>query len=184
LKFLKRDSDLLPLTLGQLLEDLGIDDLSRTRRGQRQAQRCSNQGDVPVGGSPSQILERLVAPDAGLFVNLLQALPVFVCLECGGDGGTQLVDEPRDVVTELRSHAFRQRDRPWTVRLVEVVNVTPVARGRLGRRLFLEEPPDDRMLSGARRAEREDVIAVAPHADAELNRRYGPFLPEYQRTVR
>jgi hypothetical protein len=65
------------------------------------------------------------------------------------------------------------------VRLLEVVDVTPITRGRLGCRLFFEEPANDRVLAGARRSEREQVVPVTAHANAELNRRDRTILAEF-----
>jgi len=63
------------------------------------------------------------------------------------------------------------------------MDVAPVRPGGLGRGLLLQELPDDGVLSATWLAEGEQVVAVVPDGDAELNGRYRSILPQRHRAV-
>ena len=77
----------------------------------------------------------------------------------------------------------RELQRPWLVGFLEVVNVAPVGRHRHGGRRLLDLPPGEGVLAGARGAVDEDVVAVAPDADAEPDRVKSAFLAKVVRYV-
>lgn len=116
-------------------------------------------------------------------MNLLVVPPVLLRLERGSNGRPQVFDESGDPVTVLHAHALRERNRSWPMWLLEVMDVTPIARKSLGCRLFFEKPANNRVLAGPRRPEREKVVPMAAHTDTKLNRGDRTVLAEYQGAV-
>ena len=108
---------------------------------------------------------------------------VVLALEGRGNGGAELPNERLHAAPQPAAPAGRELQRPRLVGFLEVVNVAPVGRHRHGGRRLLDLPPGKRVLAGARRAVDEDVVAVAPDADAEPDRVESAFLAKVVRYV-
>ena len=85
----------------------------------------------------------------------------------------------RHVGLELLRAAGRKRDRPGTMRLLEVEQVAPVGRHVAPRRFALEKGAYDRAPAHAFGPHCEQVVALARDADAEADRFDGACLAEH-----
>ena len=167
------------LLLGQLLEIRRTHDLALARGRERHAAGRANERDVVRLGLLAQGVE-------GLFVLLLEAgldflTPgaVFLALERRRDGATQILEQPLHVAPQFDAHAGRQLERARLVRLLEVVDVTPVERRGFVRGALLDVAARDDVTAGAGRPEHEQVVAAAADADAEADRLGGARLSEH-----
>jgi len=75
-----------------------------------------------------QLVEGLVLTLLELLVDLAEAAPVAVALECGRDRAAQFVDEPHHVAPQRAAAAARQRHGDRLAVVVEVVEIAPVER--------------------------------------------------------
>ena len=125
-----------------------------------------------------QLVERGFLALAELRLKGLGSGLVLLALESRGNGRAQLADELLHVGAEPAAPAGRQLERARLVGLLEVVDVAPVGRRRHSGRRLLDVAPDERVLAGAGRAVGEDVVAMAPDADAEPDRLQRTLLAE------
>src|SRR5581483_5964572 len=95
-----------------------------------------------------------------------------------GKSRAKLLDEPSHVRAEILSFSRREQDRLRFVRGAEIVHVADVVRNGLAGGAFIEQRPNSRVLSRARTAHREDVVAVVAHAKAEPERVERAILAE------
>ena len=100
---------------------------------------------------------------------LLGAVAVLFALEGRRDGCPQVVDELLHVAVELKPARGRQPQSPRRVSLREIIDVAPVRGCGRRRRGLFEISSDERVFAEARRAQHEQVIPVATHADAEVH---------------
>ena len=143
----------------------------------------ADQADVQGLGALLQLVERGFLPLAELGLKGLGPGLVVLALESRGNGGAELPNERLHAAPQPAAPAGRELQRPRLVGFLEVVNVAPVGRHRHGGRRLLDLPPGEGVLAGARGAVDEDVVAVAPDADAEPDRVKSAFLAEVVRYV-
>ena len=172
---------LLLHVVGPLAKDLGIDHLALGGGRQGQARGGADQADVPGLGAFLEVVERGFLPLAELGQKGLGPGLVVLALEGRRNGGAELPDKLLHVASQPAAPAGRESQRPRLVGFLEVVDVAPVGRSRHGGRRLLDLPPGERVLAGARRAVNEDVVPVAPDADAEPDRVESALLAEVVR---
>jgi len=71
----------------------------------------------------------------------------------------------------------------WLVRLLEVMNVTPVRRDLLSFRALIEKPAHGRVFTYAGGSHREEVISLTLDPDAKLDRINGSRLTDHRSQV-
>ena len=170
--------------LGPLAKGLGVDHLALGDGRQRKPRGGADEAHVAGLGAFLKLVERGFLTLAQLRLQGLGPGLVVFALEGGGNRGAELPDELLHVASQPATPAGRKLQRPGLVGLLEVVDVAPVGWCRHGGRGLLDLPPDQRVLAGSRRAMGEDVVAVAPDADAEPDRVEGALLPEVTGPVR
>ncbi len=103
---------------------------------------------------------------------------VFLGLEYLGDLALHELNELLDVAPELAALPRRQVDRPRTVGVLEVIDITPVIRDRPVK----GDPLDDGFGNGvparARDTGHKNIVSVIANGDAELDRFDGPRLAD------
>lgn len=168
--------DPLAVFLGQALEDLRRDHFAALHRREGEADRRAHQGDAARLGVFLDFLQGVLLALLDLLLQDLPARAVFLALEGRAQGVPNVLDEARHVGLENRAAARVELQDARLARLLEVADVAPVERQRLGLGLFLEEAPRDRVLADALGAQRVDVVARPAHADAEAERLDRPLL--------
>jgi hypothetical protein len=166
------DRALQPLLLlrRQLRELLGLHDPFAGERAEAEAARRAHER-YALGARPlADVVQHLLLAAAELVLDLLAPVAVFVGFEGGRHGGAQVFHQPLHAGAERRRLSRRQRQRARPVRRLEVEDVAPVRGRRQPARLRLELPPHDGVAAEAFRAHGEKIVALAPHADAELDR--------------
>ncbi len=144
--------DALALGRRQLVEQFRRQHLAVARRGEGQTHRRAQQRDVLAFGTALQGAEGLFAALLELLLDRLAPRPVFVALEGRRQGGAQFLDEPLHRRREPGAAARRQPQTPGLLRVVEIVDVAPVGRRRLGFRPVPQQVFDHAVPAGAARA--------------------------------
>ncbi len=111
----------------------------------------------------------------GLF-QLVQAVLVLVALEHRGNGGAQLLYQLLDVGAQYAAHAGRQQQMQRLGRLLEIVAVGDIRRGRLVVRALGEKTPHQLVLAVARVAQHIQIEPFAAHGGAEVQRVAGAVV--------
>ena len=170
--------DLLAHPLGQRVEDLGLDDLALVRRCHDEARRRAHDGDVLLLGALVQDLEGLLLPRAELLLDGASAGLVVLALERGGERGPQFIDDGDHGLRQRFGPAGRQANRAGLIRVLEIVDVDPVADGGCLTRLARQILVDRRAFAGRRRAQHENVEVATLHVRAELDGAQRPLLAD------
>jgi hypothetical protein len=174
--------DLRALLLRELLELLRAEQLAVAHGRHAEAGRRADDGDALCLGLLAERLRRLLLALAEFLVDGLAAVLVVLALEGRRDGRPQFVDQPVHGVPEFDGAPGRQADGARPVRGGEVVDVNPVLRGRLLRGAGAQFGEDGGVLAGARRAEREQVVAGPIDARAERERLERALLADHDGT--
>ncbi len=179
LQLLRRDPAALAVVFRQLLEILRSQHLAILDGRQRQSHRRPDQGDVLRLAALLQFVEGFFVAFLEVFLNDADAIAVFLALEGRRDGHAQFLHQARHVVVEGTTLAGRQAHRPRTVGFGEIVDVAPVGRRLPPAYRLLQASPDQRVLAGARRPQREQVVAAVRHPDGEADGLGGAVLAEH-----
>src|SRR5215467_6395272 len=173
-------------TLGrwQRIEHLRRQYLAVAARRERQAHWRAQQGDAFLFGTALQLAKTLVAASSELLLDDIAPRPVVIALEGRRQGDAQFLNEPFHPIAQPDGAPGRQLQATGFLRVDEVVDVTPVGRRRHARRPAPQEVLYDRVFAGATGAESINIIAFAPHRDAELRRLDRAILADRPRRVR
>ena len=125
------------------------------------------------------LAERLLLAALDRILDGAAPCPVFFALEHGGERCAELLDQTVKPVLQLKPDAGRHLERERLVRGLEVVDIAPVGGDGLGGREVAQHATHHRMLADAGRAEREHVVAGAPHAGGEAHRAHRAILAEH-----
>jgi hypothetical protein len=119
------------LGLRHAFEDRRFDRLSVTHRRDGKPHRSLDEPDAPFRRAPGHVGQRGASPFGQLLVDLLVTQPVLLGFQGRRHRGPEIVNQLGHVVEERHTSPGRQRNRMRPVRLLEVVDVAPVAGGRL-----------------------------------------------------
>jgi hypothetical protein len=167
----RRDQRLVALLLGgrQPAELLRPHHAFLAERAEGEAARRAHQQDLHLLGALAHLVHRAVVALGELGLDLLVAVAVLVALERRRDRGAQVFHQARHVGLEGARSPRGQAQRARPVGRFEVVDVAPVrGRGQAGGLRF-QPAAHQRVPAEALRAHGEQVVALAPHADAELD---------------
>ena len=168
----------LLLLLGQFGERLGVDDLALADRGQRDAHRRSNQGDLLLLRLFLQSAESALMRFTELLFQRFAPCAVIVAVELRRQGGAQIADQPVHVFAQGMAAAGRQLKRARPVGFLEIIDVAPVAWNTGSTCRLFQMPAHHGVLAGSGRAEGEKIIPLAGHRNAEFQRFFRPRLTQ------
>ncbi|MNQ53478.1 hypothetical protein D3C85_675170 [compost metagenome] len=164
------DIEVEALALGfRQLGELGfVQRLALEHRGEGDVAAVAVQRHVLFQGQLLDHIERLVVALVEGAVDGALLLLIGRVLEYRREGRQQVVDQQVDVGDERPGTARRQLQRARFARLVEVIDVDVVRRGRQTLGLGLEVAFDEREAAGAGLAHDEHVVTGTRHGHAEL----------------
>ncbi len=177
LQFFYRRLDRFALRVGQFLVLFRAQHFAVARRSQGEPGGRADQLDAPLGRLLRQALKRLRLPLLDFRLDLLQPIAVLLHLQGGRNRGVQVLEQNPQILNQLGAAPGGQPQSARLVGIVEIVDVAPVVRRRLVRRLLLQKTLHDRPLAHPGRSQHVQVIAFAADRDAKANRIQGAGLP-------
>ncbi len=167
--------------VGQLREGVGRHDFALLHRREDEPHGGLEDGQSLLFRLLAKLSHLLVVPAFELVRDGLLSSAVLLAVERVRNGGSQILDELRDVLLERGSPAWLHEERARHVGAGEVGDVTDVVRHALGGRSFGQQLQDGGVLAGVGGAHGVEVVAVRAHRDAELERLDGSPLSDAAR---
>ena len=137
--------------------------------GEAESGRRAHQRDALVLGALADRAHPLLLSFAEFRLDLALLGAIFGGLERGRDSRPQILHQARHVLPEPGCPPGGQLDGARLVRRVEIEYVAPIGRRRAALHQLLEMSPYDRAAAEALGSHREQVVAIAPDADPELD---------------
>src|SRR5260370_15056780 len=173
--------DLLTLGRRKLFEHLWLQHFAAAFWCQGKTRRRAQQRYLLSLGELLQCSKRLFAALLELLVDHFATSAIVVALESRWQGCGQLLHQLLHRHRESRASPRRQLQAMGLLRIGEIIDVAPIRGCRLGRRLASQQVFDQIMPAATARAERIDVVTLAPHAHSKLQRFDRPFLSNWPR---
>ena len=170
--------ELAALLLGEMLELLGREHAVVLRGHDGEPHRRRHDDEAALLGALLEEVQALLVALLLLGLDRLPFVAELVALERLRQHRLELGDELREVLAEGAAAARRDEERARLVRLLEVVHVADVAGHRLRGGALLEERAQERAAPHARRADHDEVVAVAPHREPEARCLERAVLPD------
>ncbi len=98
-----------------------------------------------------------------------QLVPVVIALECRRNRETHILDQRMHIVPEFHAFACREGQGPRSLRIVEIVDVAPIAAGRFACGAIAHELLDEAMTMASRPAQDEYVVTGTVNLYTEAN---------------
>ena len=170
------------LFFGQFVKSLGAQNFAVFNRCNDQSDRHMQQGNAFAFG--------LLLQDFDIFFFLLfiffaddaQSGLVFIAIQNGRNRRGEFLYQFINVFGKLDSDTGRKTDGDRFVRLLKVINISPVIRGRTIFGFFAQNSFDKAGFAGALRSEAEQVIPFRLDVYAQLNRAQRPVLSQRRKT--